>query len=108
MKLSQADEILTALKSHPEGLHPTYFIESLHIFQYSARIHELRTRFGCTHKNSNTVCFANEHLINKDLQNGTTLFIYNRKNIVDWKKMREETVEKINGTEKSSLQIELL
>lgn len=93
MKPSQEDRILTSLKNFPDGLHPTHFIETLHIFQYNARLNGLRTRFGCSHKNGNTVCLATEHIINKDMGNNTTLFFYRKTEGVDWKKMREETIE---------------
>lgn len=104
--LTQEDQILTALKRNQGGLHPTHFIETLHIFQYNARINSLRTRFGCSHKNGNTVCLATEHIINKDMGNGTTLFFYRRTEGVDWKKMREETIEqrdRVTSSEQQSV-----
>ena len=94
--MSQENRILTALKACPQGLHSTHFIERLHIFQYNARINSLRTRFGCSHKNGNTVCLAVEHIINKRMENGTTLFFYRKTDKtegIDWEKIRKETIE---------------
>ena len=109
MKLSQEDKILTDLKAYPQGLHPTHFIETLHIFQYNARINSLRTRFGCSHKNGNTVCVATEHIINKSMPNGTTLFFYRKTAGVDWEKMRVESIEKRDVTpKKDDIQPDLL
>lgn len=76
MKLSQTQKILEALKdAGREGLHPTYFIVNLHIYQYNARIYELREMFGCECKHS-TTCSASEHIRNRDLHDGTTRFYY--------------------------------
>jgi hypothetical protein len=90
---SQTIKILEALKDHPEGLHPTYFIVDLHIYQYNARIHELREMFGCNCKNSN-YCSAKEHIKNKDLNNGTTLFIYKKDPEIDWETKRQSLIKK--------------
>lgn len=91
---TQEDQILTDLKAYPQGLHPTHFIETLHIFQYNARLNGIRKRFGCSHKNGNTVCLATEHILNKRLDNGTTLFIYKQTEGVDWEKTRKESIAK--------------
>lgn len=107
MKLSQEDRILTDLKAYPQGLHPTHFIERLHIFQYNSRIAGLRTRFGCSHKNGNTVCLATEHIINKDMGNNTTLFFYRKTEGVDWEKERLNVIKK-RDEEIVSSQISLL
>lgn len=101
--LSQSGEILKALKQHPGGLHPMFFIESLHIYQYSARIHELRTQFGCQCKNSNDMCFATEHIRNYDLPDGTTLFKYHVDNTQNWENMRVESIAKQNQQKQASL-----
>lgn len=75
--LSQEDLILRSLKmAGRAGLHPTYFIETLHIFQYNARINGLRSKFGCSCKNGRKYCGAREHIINFELSNGTTVFEY--------------------------------
>lgn len=83
---TQEDKILKALKNNPSGLHPTYFIQDLFVYQYNARINGLRERFGCTHKNGNNYCNATEHIVNTRLKNGTTLFTYENK------KMKRESV----------------
>jgi hypothetical protein len=94
--MSQEDRMLLALKQNPEGLHPTFFIVDLHVYQYNRAVNTLRTRFGCSHKNGNTVCLATEHIINKDMGNGTTLFFYRKTEGVDWEKERLETIKKQN------------
>ena len=80
-----------------------FFIESLHIYQYSARIHELRTQFGCQCKNSNDMCFATEHIRNYDLPDGTTLFKYHVDNTQNWENMRVESIAKQNQQKQASL-----
>lgn len=90
---SQEDTILQALKNATEGLHPTYLIQDLHVYQYNRAIHNLRTRFSCTHKNNNTICFASEHIINKKLKNGTTIFLY-KKDTTDKNEEHKAWVEK--------------
>jgi len=89
---TQEDLILDSLRDHPEGLHPTYFIADLHIYQYSARINGLRKRFNCQCKNGFR-CSANHHIINKRLPNGTTKFFYEESGSV-MEKYRIETIEK--------------
>jgi hypothetical protein len=42
----------------------------------NARINGLRKRFGCSCKNNNTICFATEHIINKRLEDNSTVFMY--------------------------------
>lgn len=98
MKLSQTDRILQALKENPDGLHPTYFIVTLHIYQYSARLHELRERFNCQCKNGYEFCNATEHIRNYDLKDGTTLFKYVVDNRINWEKMRQETIKEQQQT----------
>jgi hypothetical protein len=77
MTKSQEHKILSALKNHPEGLHPTFFIMDLKIFQYNARINGLREMFGCECKSGNR-CSSEEHIINEKLKNGTTRFVYKK------------------------------
>lgn len=89
---TQAEKILKALKNNRNGIHPTYIIETLHIFQYNARIFELRKQFGCECKRGNR-CTAQEHIINKRLDNGTTLYRYVKSGeFVDWEGMRQEAI----------------
>ena len=76
MKNPQALRMLKALKeAGANGLHPTYFIVDLHIYQYNARIYNLRAAFGCTCKNGG-YCSAKEHIKNRDQKNGSTKFFY--------------------------------
>jgi len=90
--LTQEEQILLELKKAGSiGLHPTFIIEVLHIFQYSARINGLRKRFNCECKNG-VHCFSNEHIINRRLTNGTTKFFY-EKTGTDWEKVRQDTIK---------------
>lgn len=90
--LTQEDQILLELKKAGSmGLHPTFIIEVLHIFQYSARINGLRKRFNCQCKNG-VHCSSDEHIVNKRLPDGTTKFFYEN-NIIDWEKMRREAIK---------------
>ena len=94
-KSTQEEKILTALKECPDGLHPTFFIQDLFIYQYLARINGLRKRFGCECKNGRD-CMATEHIVNKRLTNGTTKFFYKKTAGPDWEGMRKEVVEKLH------------
>jgi hypothetical protein len=90
--LTQEEQILQALKNAGTmGVYPTYIIESLHIFQYSARINGLRKRFNCECKNG-VHCCSSEHIINRRLPNGTTKFFYENTS-VDWEKKRQEAIK---------------
>jgi hypothetical protein len=95
-KLTQEEKILKALKENPDGLHPTYFIADLHIFQYSARINGLREQFNCSCKNGYT-CVSTEHIINRRLPNGTTKFYYKKTAGPDWEALRQEAIQKTNA-----------
>jgi hypothetical protein len=76
MKSTQAMRILRALKEAGSGgCHPKVFIMDLKIWQYNARIYDLREQFDCHCKHS-SICFAKEHIKNKTLSNGTTKFFY--------------------------------
>ena len=86
--MSQEQKILIALQKNPNGLHPTYFIVDLHIYQYNARIFSIREQFGCIHKN-NDICFATEHIINKTMPDGTTKFYYRKTEDVSKKAIEE-------------------
>lgn len=89
--LTQEEQILTELKNAGlMGLHPTYFIESLHIFQYNARINGLRKRFNCECKNG-LKCCSSEHIVNRRLPNGTTKFFYENTS-VNWEEVRQNTI----------------
>ena len=91
--MKQAESILKALKeAGDKGIHPTYIIVNLHIYQYNARIFELRELFGCTHKHSNS-CSAKEHIINKTLDNGTTIFIYKNDEADNFERMKQYVEE---------------
>lgn len=79
------------------GLHPTYIIESLHIFQYNARINGLRKRFGCECKNG-VHCISEEHIINRRLPDKTTKFFY-EKSDRNWEGMRREVIQQIHAPE---------
>lgn len=95
--LTQEEQILTELKkAGAMGLHPTYIIEVLHIFQYSARINGLRKRFNCECKNG-VHCMSDEHIVNKRLGNGTTKFFYEN-TTKDWEKERQEVIKKRDET----------
>jgi len=108
MNTTQEDQILEALKINPGGLHPTYFIRDLFIYQYNARINGLRKRFGCECKNGNRCC-ASEHIINKRGPNKTTLFVYQKTGGPDWEKMRLDAIKSREEPEKKEdLQIGLL
>jgi hypothetical protein len=92
--LTQEDLILSELKRvGSDGLHPTYIIETLHIFQYNARVNGLRKRFNCNCKNGKH-CFSDEHIINKRLPDKTTKFFYEN-TTKDWEKERQEAVKKM-------------
>lgn len=98
---TQEETILMELKNAGlMGLHPTYLIESLHIFQYNARINGLRKRFGCECKNG-VHCYAEEHIINRRLPDKTTKFFY-EKTAREWEKYRQEVVQKIHEPEVQS------
>lgn len=87
--MKQAESILKALKeAGDKGIHPTYIIVNLHIYQYNARIFELRELFGCTHKNGNS-CSAKEHIINKTLEDGTTIFVYRNYDVENSERMKK-------------------
>lgn len=91
--LTQEEQILLELKKAGSiGLHPTFIIEVLHIFQYSARINGLRKRFNCECKNG-VHCFSSEHIINRRLPNGTTKFFYEN-TAKDWEKERQDMIKK--------------
>ncbi|HWY36195.1 MAG TPA: hypothetical protein VNX68_16235 [Nitrosopumilaceae archaeon] len=76
MKSTQADKILQALRdAGKEGVHPTYFIADLHIFQYTARLHDVRKSIGCDCRHDKR-CSNKQHIINKDLHNGTTKYYF--------------------------------
>jgi hypothetical protein len=77
MSKSQEHKILSALKNHIYGLHPTFFTEHLHITQYGRAINNLRKWFRCECKSGNR-CSSDEHIINKRLPNKTTVFIYKK------------------------------
>lgn len=95
--ITQEQKILQALKGHTGGLHPTYFISDLHIYQYNARINGIRKSFGCECKNGYR-CTSREHIINKTLSDGTTLFFYKKTgDDVDWEKMRLDVIAEINA-----------
>lgn len=96
--LTQEDQILKALKENPGGLHPTYFIRDLFIYQYNARINGLRERFHCSCKNGH-FCVATEHIVNKRLPNNTTVFIYKKTVGPDFEKMRIDTINERNKIE---------
>ena len=90
--LTQEDRILVELKNAGSmGLHPTFIIEILHIFQYSARINGLRKRFNCECKNG-VHCFSNEHIINERLKDGTTKFFYEDAS-TNWEKVRVDAIK---------------
>lgn len=91
--LTQEDRILTELKkAGSSGLHPTYIIETLHIFQYSARVNGLRKRFNCQCKNG-VRCISDEHIVNRRMPGGTTKFFYEN-TTKDWEKERQEVIRK--------------
>jgi hypothetical protein len=100
---TQAQKILQALKNNRGGIHPTYIIETLHIFQYNARIHELRKQYGCECKNGYR-CSAQEHIVNKRLPNDTTLFVYEKSGEnVDWEALRQDAISKRDNDTDTSL-----
>lgn len=93
---TQEDRILQLLQDNPEGLHPTTIVSETGVLQYNARINGLRQRFDCSHKNNNTICFASEHIINKKLKNGTTIFMYEKtKKPWDYPQEKQEQVIKV-------------
>ncbi len=94
IKLTQENAILEELKKAGSmGLHPSCFIEFLHIYQYSARINGLRKRFNCQCKNG-VHCVSSEHIINRRLPNGTTKFFYEKSPDINWEGMRKEIIQK--------------
>lgn len=94
----QALKVLNVIKSHGEGgVHPTTLIFEAKATQPNARIKEIRDAFGCMHRHSDN-CSSQEHIINKRLENGTTVYIYERVGAnVDWNKMREDDKKVINS-----------
>ena len=90
---SQEEMILRELKAAGTmGLHPTYFIRDLFVFQYNRAIHNIRKSLGCECKNG-VHCMANEHIINRKLPDGTTKFFYEHTG-PDWESMRKEMIHK--------------
>ena len=73
----QEDRILKLLQEN-EYMHPTAIVAQTNVLQYNARISGLRKRFGCICKNGNTTCPADEHIRNKRLGGGATVFKYSR------------------------------
>lgn len=97
--LTQEEKMLIALKENPSGLHPTYFVVDLHVYQYGRAINTLRKGFNCECKNGFR-CSAQEHIYNKRMGDGTTKFFYEKSGShVDWEKMRTETIEKLRDKE---------
>lgn len=98
--LTQEEKMLIALKeASPNGLHPTYFVVDLHVYQYGRAINTLRKGFNCECKNGFR-CSAQEHIYNKRMSDGTTCFFYEKSGShVDWEKMRKDTVEKLKESE---------
>lgn len=93
MKLTQVNKILTELKAAGDsGLHPTYFIETLHIYQYGARISDLRVLMGCSCHHAHR-CPGLQHIVNKTMPDGTTRFYYVDDNIQITKTLREAQEE---------------
>lgn len=91
---TQEDRILDLLKRAEMGVHPTTIVTETGVLQYNARINGLRTRFNCSHKHNNTICFATEHIINlKNHRNGTSAFFY-RKDVVDKNEEHKQWVKK--------------
>jgi len=96
--LTQEQLILSELKKAGSmGLHPTYLIESLHVFQYNRAVNSIRKWFGCECKNG-VHCLAEEHIINRRLPDSTTKFFY-EKDTKDWEGMRREAIQQINTVE---------
>lgn len=76
MKSTQADKILQSLKDAGEvGVHPKHFIEDLHIYLYTARLRDIRVAIGCSCRHNHR-CANKEHIINKDLHDGTHKYYY--------------------------------
>lgn len=76
MAKTQSQVILEALiEAGANGLHPTYFIADLHVYQYNARIHDLRESFDCNCKHNNS-CISDQHIKNKTMPDGTTKYYY--------------------------------
>ena len=103
---SQENKILFALKQSPNGLHPTYFIVDLHIYQYNRAINNLRKRFNCNCKNGKH-CFSDEHIINKRLPDKTTKFFYESTK-KDWEKERQEAVKQMKEPVINSDQLSMI
>lgn len=97
-KATQEKLILDELKrAGTLGLHPTEFITKLGILQYGRAINTIRKWFNCECKHG-VHCMAEEHIINRNLSNGTTKFFY-EKTPVDWEGMRQEVIQKRNEVE---------
>jgi len=96
--LTQEQLILSELKKAGSmGLHPTYLIESLHVFQYNRAINTIRKWFNCECKNG-VHCISEEHIINRRLPDGTTKF-FDEKSEREWEKMRVEAIQEIKRPE---------
>jgi|GEM_PF-4745043 len=97
--MTQEQRILSILKRHPEGIHPSTLAFEAKITQYNARINGLRAEFGCECKNGYR-CSGQRHIVNERQDDGTTKFFYIRSGSdIDWESMRKETVSKINEDE---------
>ena len=91
----QAQEVLDVIKLHGDlGVHPTTLIFEAKVTQPNARIYDIREAFGCIHRHSD-FCTATEHIINKRLSNGTTVYIYKKTPGVDWENERRDAVKKM-------------
>lgn len=106
MLSNQAKKVLEVIKKHGVvGVHPTTLIFEAGATQPNARIFDIREYFGCTHKHSD-VCFATEHIINKRLPNGTTVYVYTQtKSVMEqyYKEHMEEREKRVNNQEQISL-----
>ena len=102
--MTQEQKILTILKNHPDGVHPSTLAFEAKITQYNARINGLRKDFGCECKNGYR-CSGQTHIVNERQDDGTTKFFYIQSGSqINWEDLRNDAISKrdsLNGEEQS-------